>query len=327
MDKTKLNNNGNSVKSTEERIAEKSLIHDKKLIAALEKHYKDTGRPWSIIQRLTGVSQSILSQWRNCAYPGDVEAVQDKIRRFLVSETQRADSNELIFEYVETKNTRKIINMLHTAQVDGLMTCVIGDTGSSKTTAIQKFAETHNVIQISANRSYKSPIEYIRRIHESTFVGGDGKGTLNEMTVGCIRELHGKKIQVIIDQSDYLLLPSIDVLRTLNDEANIAIAFVGLPNFLNTLRGNEPEVRQVRDRLRMKVELSPPGVDDVEKILEVNFPEAIVYCKELHTYAKGSLRILQSLVYNIKRLIKNGELIEEKTIERAARLLERRYII
>ncbi len=307
--------------------ADKASRFDVELIKELENHYKETGKSWNTISDELNISPAVVSTWRKKNYPGDIENINETVRRYLILQRRKALAPQVDLDYVETKNNRTILKVLETAHVDGVIGAIIGDTGTSKTTSIREYMKDNNVILISANGTYKFPVEYLRRIHTHSLVGKDGQGTMNKMCFEIINELKKKDAMIVVDQADYLNLRAIDIFRTFNDEAGIGIVFVGLPSFLSKLQGNQPEVRQVRDRIKVRVELKAYTFEDCKAIIDRNYPNINGYVKDFYEQSLGSIRILSSLVYNVKKMVASGEKLDKDTISKAAKMLERRAVL
>ena len=313
--------------SNQGNIQNKQGQHDDQLIKEVESYRNKSGKSWNLLGQQIGISSSIISQWRRKKYSGDIQTIQDTIRKYLRVESQKSAAPEVELEYVPIENNKRMSTILETALTDGIIAAIIGDTGTSKTTTLKHFIEENNVIYIHANRTYRWPVEYLRRIHTHKIVGRDGLGTMNKMAIDIIHELTGKNMVIIVDQADYLNLGMIDVFRTINEEAGVGVVFCGLPSFLDKLRGNQPEVRQLRDRIKARIYLQPFSRSECKRILDVNFPGLNGYADKFYELSRGSLRVLSSLVYNVKKMIqfKNSE-INDGTIESAAAMLERRSI-
>lgn len=304
-----------------------SKVYDPALIKRLVKYQADSGKSWSMLGDQIGVSASILSQWKSKKYNGNVGEINSLVEKYLRVEEQKQFATAVDLSYVEIDNNTRCLNVLNTALTDGIMACIIGDTGTSKTTSIKRFVKDNNCIYIHANRTYRWPVEYLRRLHTNKFIGKDGRGTMNQLAIDIIRELQGKNILIIIDQADYLNLGAIDIFRTINEDCGVGVVFVGLPSFLSKIRGNQPEVRQVRDRLKVRLELKRFTEKDAKKILDENFPGLNGFSKDFYSLSNGSVRILSSLVYNVKKMIKSGKYgLDQKTIYDAAKLLERSVV-
>lgn len=304
-----------------------SKVYDPALIKRLVKHQFESGKSWNMLGDNIGISASILSQWKSKKYNGNVGEINSLVEKYLRVEDQKLNAPAADLKFVSIKNNDSCLNVLNTALTDGIIACIIGDTGTSKTMSIKQFIKDNNCIYIHANRTYRWPVEYLRRLHTHRFVGKDGIGTMNKLAMDIIRELHGKNVVIIIDQADYLNLGAIDIFRTINEDCGVGVVFVGLPSFLSKIRGNQPEVRQVRDRIKVRVELKRFSESDCKKILDVNYPGLNGYSKDFYSLSNGSVRILSSLVYNVRKMVGTGKYaLDQKTIYDAAKLLERSVV-
>lgn len=299
---------------------------DPKLIKRVEEYM--ALNKWNLRQLSDALKfpASTLSQWRAGKYPGDNHQINVAVERFLRIEAQKKFARDLSF--VEIRNSRRIWNVLETAHADGVIGVVIGDTGTSKTMSVKEYCKDNDVIYLEANRTYRMPNEYLRKIHVHKKVGKDGRGSLNAMYNDIVEELRGTNTLIVIDQADYLNLGAIDVFRAISDEAEIGVVFVGLPSFLRKLRGNEPEVRQVRDRVKVKIELGAYSAEECNEIMKINWNDTVarVLGNEFFRHSSGSLRILSSLVYNARRIMANpknqDKELNQTLIARAAEYLE-----
>lgn len=329
---TALNTNHQITPGNPGRITEdKRPLYDDNLIKRIEAFHDASGISWTEISFQSGLSQtrnsSVISGWRRKKYMGDVKRVNEILERFLRGEERKVYGSITDLKFVPIANSGQIMTILETAKIDRIIAAIIGDTGTGKTTAIREYIRDKDIIYIHGNRTYSGAKDYMRIMHQHRLVGKDGRGNLHQLTNDIIQSIKDKNVLIIIDQCDYLNLSSIDVLRTINEESNIGIVFIGLPSFLSTLRGNEPEVRQVRDRIRILLELKAYKLEDAKAILELNFPETNGTAETFFRLSNGSMRILSSLIYNVKKMMekKNAEL-NEKTIIQASRLLDRRSI-
>lgn len=319
--------NKDNLQAPEVGGADKKNQHDINLVNKLERYQKESNKSWNMIGDELGKSGSILSLWRKGTYSGDVAAVNIAVERYLRVEEQKAAAPKVDLDYVEIENNKKCLTVLETALSDRIMAAIIGDTGTSKTTSIKRFIQNNNCIYIHANRTYRWPVEYLRRIHTNKFVGKDGRGTMNQLAIDILHELQGKNVVIIVDQADYLNMSAIDIFRTINEDAGVGVVFVGLPSFLSKLRGNQPEVRQVRDRLKVRLELKRFSEKDAANILDKNFPGLNGFSKDFYQLSNGSIRILSSIVYNVKKLISRKNLeLNQRLIYSAASLLERSVV-
>lgn len=295
----------------------KASQHDVKLIAELELFKNSSKKSWNLISKDLSLSAAVVSTWRKKEYLGDIGQINDTVRKYLEMQYKRKLSVDKKLNFVPIKNTNNILNLLETTQVDGLISAIIGDTGTSKTTSIEKYKEEHrNVIHVSFNGTYRFPIEMLRVIHQHPCIGGYGDGTLNTLCREIGEKLEGKNALIILDQCDYMNLRTIDIFRTFNDEWDIGICFVGLPPFLRTITGIQAQVRQISSRINPFVNLELYTIEECRQIVKANLPEVYDISDLLYKKSGGSLRILSHLIYNSKKTLLTGKKVTEKIINK-----------
>lgn len=304
---------------------------DEKLTLAqqLELTKKKTGKSWNLISKELSLSPAVISTWRKGEYTGNNTLIDKKVAQYIELQRQKALSTGIELEYVETSNNHRMLRLLEKTQVDGTISAVLGDTGTSKSTTIKQYIKNHNnVIYVSMNRTYRFPVEVLRVIHSHPLVNRGGLGSLNKIAGEIIKELTGKNALIIIDQCDYLNKGGYDIFRTFNDESNhtIGICYVGLPAAKSTLEGNEPEVRQLSSRIVNKLELPPFTFEECKSIISKNLPQANKFSEELYSHSGGNIRMLTNLIYNLKNSVIAGTAISSQLIEKTGSTLFYRNI-
>lgn len=304
-----------------------------KIVLELEEYLTETKQSVNKICNPTqlNVSGPTISAWKKGVYNGNNEQIDKAVKKFLYTERVKRYKVPTTLEYVELDSTSKIMNVLKTTLRDGLISCVTGDSGTGKTTAINQFIKKYNVILIEANRTFRNPFEYLKNIHNHPLVGarhkmGTGRVlTQNEMFENIVEAIKGKVTMIIVDQCDYLSLKAIDVIRSVNDKAGVGICFVGLPSFQYTLKGDEPEVRQVRDRIILSLRVAHYSLEDCKLIIKNNLPGGIHLYDKFYSRSKESIRVLSTLIYLSHKLILSNktsyEEITEEVIEEASNMI------
>ena len=312
--------------------AEKIASHDKELIKRLIAYQKKSKLTWTEIAKRIGTNSSILSSFKSIKYTGDVGDVNEKVDRFLRSEVDQSKAITPYLKYVEIENNRIIKKALYATLNEKIMAAVVGSTGLSKTTSILDFAEKENCIRVVSDRSYRWPIEYVREIHSHPLVGGSGIGSMHFLVHDSIKKLRGRNVVIAVDQCDYLTHTIIDIIRLLNDPikeggAGVGVFMTGLPGFLEKIVKNEnAEYRQIRDRFRVIKMLAPFTLSDCRKIIDANFSEANELAEIFFTQSDQSIRVLSTLIYNVKKDIHlTGAKLDDKTIYRAKQLIQREW--
>lgn len=291
--------------------------YDRQLVFQLEKYKEDSGRSWEKIAKAIGVNSGGLNLWRRTQYTGNIAAINDKVKKFLNIEHAKLFSIPIELEYCEINNTRRMRRAIESAHVDGIIAVIISNPGLGKTRCAKQYLWDNKVIYLHLNHTFQQPLEWLKKISKHQLLGGTGSGTVHSLSEEIMRNLFGKNILLLVDQADYLNLSGIDILRSITEDTKTGLVLMGLPRLMAKLKDNSPEVTQLRDRIRILVELNPITIDDVRIVLQENWAgldDRLI--EEFFKQCKGSLRILSSLVYNCRKLLALQEFKgEELTLE------------
>jgi type II secretory pathway predicted ATPase ExeA len=202
----------------------------------------------------------------------------------------------------------EVLGRLHYAARSNLFAVVTARVGVGKSTLVRKFAgslsaEKYTLLyladsQLTPRWFYRGLLDQLGI--ESKFYRGDAKRQLHKQ-LKLIRELHGKKILVVIDEAHLLDRETLEeirfVLNTEMDSANpMGLVLVGQEELWDKLRMQC--YAAIRGRIDIKCEL--PGMDRAE--LDGYMKAHLSYAggkvdiftdaalDELHKYACGSAR-------------------------------------
>jgi hypothetical protein len=298
----------------------KANEHNDAAIKELNYYKEMSKRSLEQIAYAVGVSESVLNLWLRKQYTGNISKINDLVKRFLRIELSKLQSVPTSLEFVLTGTAKKILKVVEATHIDGIISLILGSPGSGKTTAVRQYLydNSPNVTYLQLNQSYRTPYEWLKKLS-----GGYSSGTINSMANYIIKKLSGSNSLLILDQVDYLSLTSIDILRSISEESQTGLLLIGLPTFAKKLKGESPELIQLRDRIRVYLKLEKLTEEEIFFILDENWAGLTENQKKLFArYSKGSLRLLSSLVYNCRKYlnqkVNEGFDLEEEDIINAA---------
>lgn len=301
----------------------KANEHDDATVKQLSHFRKESGMSLERLAFKIGTSESSLSLYLKKQYTGNVQNINELVKRFLRIEFSKLYSVPTSLDFVMTDTAKKIIKVAEASHIDSVISLILGAPGSGKSTAVKQYYldNSPNAIYLQLNQSYRTPYEWLKKLS-----GGYSSGTINSMANYLIKKLSGSNSVLILDQVDYLSLTSIDILRSISEESNTGLVLVGLPTFAKKLKGDSPELVQLRDRIRIYLKLDKLSDEEIYQILSENWAGLTEKQKEIFArYSKGSLRLLSSLVYNCRKYLnqkvnKGFELEDEDIINAASHL-------
>jgi len=101
---------------------------------------------------------------------------------------------------------------------------------------------------------------------------------------------------IIVNQAEYLSQLSLELLRTIHDEAKIGLLLVGMPKLYFNLKGKKSEFRQLFTRIGYKVKLENLKPVDTESIVNTIMPETKDLWDSFHNESLANTRALIMLL-------------------------------
>jgi len=172
-----------------------------------------------------GISATALSQMLAGKYQGNKINMIEKLREYMKAENERKIyqiSNE---NFVETSITRKILGAIKNAHYGVEMTTIIGPSGCGKTHTIKYYVSNNsNVIMLRADAVMQTN-DILDEICASLRIKTPARRGKKLQII--INKLKGTGRLIIIDESQALKMRTIETIRTIHDEAEIGIVFIG----------------------------------------------------------------------------------------------------
>jgi len=269
------------------------------------------------------VSSSSLSQYLNGKYGGDSVKIEAKVLSFmqLIKERELNCDDEISF--IEgLKNTQMILDVVRLAHIRKTIGLITGRAGFGKTLALKNYCRKNpDAIYIEVDNAFNAK-ELMKEINAKC--GFYGVGQLNKLKNQVIEKLAGTGRVIIIDQAEYLNDRALDLLRTVYDRANVGLVLSGLPVLLSNIKGTNGIHEQVYTRIGVALQLEPPSVEDLKKLIGTYIKSSIELDSAFITESRRNPRVLYILIRESKRIAKNkGIPINPDIVRVASRQLVR----
>lgn len=265
-----------------------------KIRQSLIEYIKQNNKSQSQISKELNISKTALSLYLTGSYIGDNEEISNKIKQFLSMSKMRRSLTKDPEINITIGNTEKILDKVLMTHISNDILLIYGSAGCGKTTALKYYAENKNgVLYVQADATAATPRPILSLILNE--MGEKSVGTVFNMKETIIHKLKDSNRLIIIDEAQHLTEKSFDMLRALNDKANIGIVYAGNPSILKRMYGRkEEEFDQVYSRIGYQCEVSNKySFEDIKHLFnEFNIP--IPCLKYLHKISqrKGGLRQL-----------------------------------
>lgn len=247
----------------------------------LEGYLKATGLSQAKAAPIIGVSMTVLSQYRNGNYKGNIKEVEKKLDEFLntvdeqVEQKRKASPFKPAEDYVETKTSQDIQAMIQYAQVNGGIVIAHGDAGIGKTKAAQKYVVDNPHLAVYLEMSpISGTLGNMLKMLARTLKIPETRNKLDMITT--IREkLEGTNKVIVIDEAQHLKLSALEQIRTLADpnsitgKKGVGIVLIGNSEIYTKMRGKqEARFAQLFSRIKMNHFFSTGNttMEDIQKL-------------------------------------------------------------
>jgi len=221
-------------KLSQEQI-ENVVIHFKSFIGKHEISLQQVARG-------TGVSTSVLSEWKNAKYGGDVDKITRAVNDWMEREGRRRQS-ERPKDYVETWLAETIRTYSYLADKRVMMAALVVPAGAGKTKVLKILTEEMRGLYVYCEQGMSSR-DLFQAIAEQLGYRQEG-GTRSKLRKFIIGELKGTSRILFLDEA-HALGKDIGAIRSIHDEAQVAIVMAGTDEIL----------RHVNDRVHGRGQFS-----------------------------------------------------------------------
>lgn len=226
---------------------------------------------WEALGKETGIAYQTLQSWATGKYLGRVDRVNDQVRKYLAARAERlrtAASAPAEPDFVATPTAEAFMLLLRQAHYLPTMVTAVGSPGVGKTTAATHYAQTTpNTFMVTALPGHPSGrwlLEELGRVMRLTERGGSQR-----LASVIIERLRGARALIIVDEANHLATPTIDLLRSIHDQAKCGVALLGNERVLTRLEGTarDADFAQLFRRLGGRMRRQRPTRRDVELLL------------------------------------------------------------
>lgn len=254
------------------------------------------------VARAIGKSCAVVSQYLQGKYAGDTRAIDELVTGFIAREAEKDKSRRITARYIPTVTSRKGMEVIRLAHLDGEINVIYGDAGLGKTMMLREYAATHrDAILIEADPGYTARVvleELCARL------GLNRRGNMHELSESCITALRESGRLLMVDEAENLPYRALETLRRIHDKAGIGIILAGMPRLIINLKGKRGEYKQLFSRVGLALCIGDAlPEDDIRDIAISMLPDAGEpdVCAALYKCSHGNARRLFKLVRGVSR--------------------------
>ena len=258
------------------------------------------------------MSTAVINQFLQNKYNGDVNAVEEKVRQFILREQERDKSRRIKPVYVDTLMARKGRDVIRMAHMDSDINVIYGDAGMGKTMIVRQYAKEHlDAVLIEADPGYTARVVLEELCNK---LGLSKRGNMHELSEAIIQTLRDSGRFILVDEAENLPYRALETLRRIHDKSGVGIVLVGMPRLILNLKAKRGEYKQLYSRVGFALRMGEAlPEDDITNMITTMLPEASEpeVLNALYKACKGNARRL----FKFLRGISNGSQISGQPID------------
>ncbi|MBF0858827.1 AAA family ATPase [Gluconobacter sp. LMG 31484] len=234
-------------------------------------HMEAEGLTLAQAAQMSSIPKGTLGLWLHGKYTGRNDNIDEKAQKWLESLRTRSQVRKLMPRepsFLETPSAIIFRSVFEYAQTGPDIGLITGNAGVGKTMSAEAYRkETPNVWMMTADSSMRSPTAVLRELTEIVDAA-EKRGP--RMMASLIRRVQGSHGLIIVDEAQHLQTESIDLLRTINDRAQIGLVFMGNEPLKGRIEGMSRDTShaQIFSRIGMRKNRKQPQAKDTRAIFD-----------------------------------------------------------
>lgn len=254
------------------------------------------------VARAMGKSPAVINQYLQGKYAGDVRSIDELARSFIARETDKEKSRRITSRFIQTVTSRKGIEVIRLAHLDGDLNVIYGAAGLGKTMILREYAAQHrDALLIEADPGYTARVVLEELC---SLLGLSKRGNMHELSEACISALRDSGRLLMVDEAENLPYRALETLRRIHDKSGIGLVLAGMPRLIINLKGKRGEYQQLYSRVGLALNIgdSLPQADICDIAISM-LPDAAGtdVSEALFKASHGNARRLFKLVRGVSR--------------------------
>lgn len=254
------------------------------------------------VARAIGKSPAVVNQYLQDKYAGDTRSIDELVANFITREAEKEKSLRISAHYIPTMTSRKGLEVIRLAHLDGDINVIYGDAGMGKSMILREYATQHrDALLIEADPGYTA-----RVVLEELcgLLGLSKRGNMHELSEACITALRDSGRLLMVDEAENLPYRALETLRRIHDKSGIGVVLAGMPRLIINLKGKRGEYKQLYSRVGLALSIGDAlPQDDINDIAVSMLPDAAdpEVGAALFRASHGNARRLFKLVRGVSR--------------------------
>ncbi|MGU9776165.1 AAA family ATPase [Salmonella enterica] len=306
------------------------------MISTLADFMQAKGLNQSQVARAIGKSPSVINQFLQGKYAGDVSAIETDINNFIRRQREKEAAKKAPIKFIETETAMGGLKVCSLAHTECDINVIYGEAGMGKTMILSEYANNDSsVILIEADPGYTTRAVLERLCQQ---LGAKKTGSIHEVMDECIDKLRGSERLLLIDEAENLPYRALETIRRIHDKAGVGVVLAGTPRLITNLKGRRGEYKQLYSRVGLaywvgghkeihggnSIPVNELPLDDFRRLAASIVPGADEehISDALFKHSGGNARRLYKLLRGVNRhCIVDNKAISVKAIEKFSRML------
>ena len=199
------------------------------------------------VARAIGKSAAVINQYLQGKYAGDVPAIDALAHSFINREAEKEKSQKITARFVPTVTSRKGMEVIRYAHLDGDLNVIVGAAGLGTTMILREYAAQHrDALLIEADPGYTARVVLEELCN---LLGLSKRGNMHELSEACIAALRDSGRLLMVDEAENLPYRALETLRRIHDKSGIGMVLAGMPRLIINLKGKRGEYQQLYSRV------------------------------------------------------------------------------
>ena len=162
----------------------------------LQKHIDRYKLPQTQVAKSLGKSRTMINQYLQGKYPGNVEELDEIVSAYLKREAKRLKKPKLAEKILITDTVGTITDLLSTAYEECQNGVIYGRAGLGKTTALRVFAKQNPEVVLIETLTTYTPNVLLKNIAKK--IGVELRGSTNDINEAVIKKLQSSGRLLIV---------------------------------------------------------------------------------------------------------------------------------
>ncbi|NUL36358.1 AAA family ATPase [Kosakonia sacchari] len=275
------------------------------------------------VAKAMGKSPAVINQYLQGKYAGDVRSIDELARSFIAREADKEKSRRITSRFISTVTSRKGIEVIRLAHLDGDLNVIYGAAGLGKTMILREYAAQHrDALLIEADPGYTARVVLEELC---SLLGLSKRGNMHELSESCISALRESGRLLMVDEAENLPYRALETLRRIHDKSGIGLILAGMPRLIINLKGKRGEYQQLYSRVGLALNIGDSlPQEDICDIAVSMLPDAVGtdVSAALFKASHGNARRLFKLVRGVSRHSEiSGQAVSAGAVRKFAEML------